>query len=150
MKKRVNESLTEQIQIVMPEHSNGHGRLFGGRLVEWIDVVAGVVARRHSNRHVTTASNDNLSFRSPAFLNDTIVLYGRITYVGNTSMEVRVDVYVESLDGSKHLVNTAYLTMVALDDDQKPTPVPGLILETDDERAAWSEGEKRKAMRKSL
>jgi acyl-CoA hydrolase len=99
---------------------------------------------------VTTASIDNLSFRNPAFLNDTIVLYGRITYVGNTSMEVRVDVYVESLDGSKHLVNTAYLTMVALDDDQKPTPVPGLILETDDERAAWSEGEKRKAMRKSF
>jgi len=147
--KRVRDSRTEQIQIVLPEHTNGHGRLFGGRLVEWIDVVAAVVARRHSNHHVTTASIDSLSFVNPAYQNDTVVLVGKITYVGNTSMEVRVDTYVESLYGSKHIVNTAYLTMVALDDNQKPVRVPGLILETDEERAAWKEGEQRKMLRKA-
>jgi len=131
----------------MPEHTNGYGRLFGGRLVEWIDVVAAVVARRHSNRHVTTASIDSLSFKNPAFENDTVVLIGKITYVGNTSMEVRVDTYVESLCGTKHIVNTAYLTMVALDENQKPVRVPGLILESDEERAAWEEAKRRRELR---
>lgn len=145
--KCVCESKTEQIQIVLPEHTNGQGRLFGGRLVEWIDVVAAVVARRHSNRQVTTASIDNLSFKSAAFLNDTIVLVGRIVFAGRTSMEVRVDAFVEHLDGSSRLINTAYLTLVALDDEEKPTPVPGLLLETEDERVLWKEAECRKQTR---
>ena len=60
--KRVSDSMTSQVQIIMPEHINGYHRLFGGQLVEWIDVVAGVVARRHSNRNVTTAFIDHLHF----------------------------------------------------------------------------------------
>lgn len=89
--KRVADSRTEQIQILMPEHINGAGRLFGGKLVEWIDVVAGVVARRHSGRNVTTAAIDNLQFKAAAYVNDTLVLVGRVTLVGRTSREVRVD-----------------------------------------------------------
>jgi len=85
--KRVKDSRTEQVQILMPEHINGYGRLFGGKLVEWIDVVAGVVARRHSGRNITTLCIDNLHFKEPAYVNDTIVLSGRVTYVGKTSME---------------------------------------------------------------
>lgn len=88
--KRVSDSMTSQVQIIMPEHINGYHRLFGGQLVEWIDVVAGVVARRHSNRNVTTAFIDHLHFKAPAYANDTVVIKGRITYVGRTSMEVRV------------------------------------------------------------
>lgn len=145
--KRVDDSKTEQIQIVLPEHTNGFGRLFGGRLVEWIDIVAAVVARRHSNLHVTTASIDSLHFKSAAFVNDTIVMIGKITYVGNTSMEVRVDAYVESLSGEKNRINTAYLTMVALDDDQKPASVPGLMIETEEARKAWDEGKIRRDQR---
>ena len=146
--KRVGDSKTEQIQIVFPGHTNGDGRLFGGRLVEWIDVVAAVVARRHSNKHVTTAAIDSLQFKSAAFQNDTVVLSGRITYAGNTSMEVRVDSYVESLCGEKHLINTAYLTMVALDDNQRPANIPGLIVETEDEQAAWEDALRRRELRK--
>lgn len=146
--KTIAESRTQQIQIVMPEHINGYNRLFGGRLVEWIDVVAAVVARRHSNREVTTVAVDNLHFKAPAYLNDTIVLIGQISYVGNTSMEVRVDTFVETIDGKRSLVNRAYIVMVALDENEMPTPVPGLILETDEERAEWEAGLKRSQLRK--
>lgn len=146
--KKVSESKTEQIQIIMPEHINGDNRLFGGRLVEWIDVVAAVVARRHSNRNVTTVTIDNLHFKAPAYLNEMVVLIGRITYVGRTSMEVRVDTFIESFSGSKSLVNRAYLLLVALDEDDRPVQVPELILETEEEREEWQAGIKRNALRK--
>ncbi len=146
--KRVSDSITEQVQIVMNEQINGYGRLFGGRLVEWIDIVAGVVARRHSNCNITTVAIDNLHFKEAARVNQTVVLNGRITYVGKTSMEVRVDTFVEALSGKKTLVNRAYLVMVALDENERPTPVPPLLLETEEEKLEWEAGEKRSALRK--
>lgn len=146
--KRVADSMTEQVQIVMNEHINGYGRLFGGKLVEWIDIVAGVVSRRHSNSNVTTASIDNLHFKEAAHVNQTVVLNGRITYVGKTSMEVRVDTFAEALDGKRMLVNRAYLVMVALDENERPTAVPPLLLETEEEKTEWIAGEKRNALRK--
>lgn len=145
--KRVSDSLTEQVQIIMPSHINGADRLFGGQLVQWIDVVAGVVARRHSGCNVTTVAIDNLQFKAGAFVNNTLVLIGRITYVGHTSMEIRVDTYVEDLSGMRKVVNRAYLVMVALDESNNPTDVPQLILETEAERAEWESGKKRHALR---
>lgn len=145
--KRVTDSRTEQIQILMPPHINGAGRLFGGQLVEWIDIVAGVVARRHSERNIITAAIDNLQFKAGAHANDTLLLIGRMTYVGHTSMEVRVDTYVEELSGVRKAVNRAYLVMVALDENDQPTEVPGLILETEMEHAEWEAGERRRKLR---
>lgn len=133
----------------MPEHINGAGRLFGGKLVEWIDVVASVVARRHSGCNVITAAIDNLQFKAGAYVNDTLVLIGRVTHVGRTSMEVRVDTYVESLCGTRSVVNRAYLVLVALDEQGHPTPVPGLLLENETERAEWDAGERRQALRQT-
>lgn len=146
--KTVKDSLTEQIQILMPEHLNGFKRLFGGKLVEWIDVVAAVVARRHSHCNVTTAVIDNLQFKLGAYVNHTLVLIGRLTFVGRTSMEVRVDTFIEELDGTRKLINRAYLTLVALDKEERPTPVPGLILETEEEKAEWEAGKRRREQRK--
>jgi acyl-CoA hydrolase len=143
--KRISESQTEQIQIIMPGDANGTGRLFGGRLVEWIDIVAAVVARRHSGHEVTTVSIDNLHFKAPAYINDTVVLLGRVTYTGNTSIEVRVDTYAENLRGERNIINKAYVVMVAIDKNEKPVSVPGLILETDEDKAEWAAGEKRRA-----
>lgn len=145
--KRVEDSITEQIQILMPVHINGQDRLFGGQLVEWIDVVAAVVARRHSGHNVTTVAIDNLQFKAGAFINNTLVIIGRMTYVGNTSMEVRVDTYVEDLAGIRKVVNRAYIVMVALDDDGNPTPVPSLIVETESQKAEWEAGVRRRALR---
>ncbi len=144
----VSYSRTQQVQIVLPMYVNSTFRLFGGKLMEWIDVVAAVVARRHSGSHVTTASVENLSFLAPARLDDIVVLDGRVTYVGRTSMEVRVDTYVEQLSGERQLVNTAYLTMVALDMAGKPTQVPALELQTEEEKRAYAEGKARREMRK--
>ena len=124
MEKYVRDSYTEQVQILSQSSLNGYKRLFGGRLMEWIDVVAGVVARRHSNRNVTTAAVDNLRFEGPAYGNETIVLCGYITYTGRTSMEVCVRTYVEELNGHKRLINVAYLVMVALDENERPVEVP--------------------------
>lgn len=145
--KRVQDSRTEQIQILMPEHINGAGRLFGGKLVEWIDVVAGVVARRHSGRNVITAAIDNLQFKEGAYVNNTLVLVGRVTMWAATSMEVRVDTYVEGLDGMRKAVNRAYLVLVALDEQEQPVEVPGLLLENETERAEWEAGERRRELR---
>lgn len=146
--KYINDSKTERVEIVLFEHLNGFSRLFGGKLVEWIDIVAAVVARRHSNKNVTTASIDNLQFKNGAYMNDTIVLQGSMTYVGNTSMEVKVNTFVERLDGTKELINTAYIVLVALDENDKPVPVPKLILTTDEEKAEWEAGVRRHELRK--
>lgn len=148
--KRVQDSRAEQVHILMPGDSNGSYRLFGGILMQWIDVVAGVVARRHAGSNVTTASVDNLQFLAPAHINDTVVLFGKITYVGRTSMEVCVDTFVEELNGTRKLVNRAYMVMVAVDEDEKPREVPGLILETDEERAEWEAAVERNTIRRQL
>lgn len=148
--KRISDSRTTHMEILMPADLNGYNRLFGGRLMQWIDVVAGVVARRHSGCEVTTASVDQLEFQAPAFVNDTIAMEGRITHVGRTSMEVRVDTFVESLGGERRQVNRAYLVMVALDPKtHKPTPVPSLLLETEEDFAEWEAGNLRAKARKA-
>ena len=145
--KTVEESRTTHVEILMPGDLNGYSRLFGGKLMEWIDVVAAVVARRHAGCEVTTASVDNLEFQAPAHANDTVVLEGRMTCVGTTSMEVRVDTFVEALGGTRHRVNRAYLVMVALNKNQKPVPVPQLTLETEEDYAEWDAGMRRRALR---
>lgn len=146
--KLTADSRTEQVQIVLPQHANSAKRLFGGMLMAWIDVVAAVVARRHANAEVTTACIDTLRFDAPAKVGETILLVGCITYVGRTSMEVRVDTYSESLDGRRERVNRAYLVLVALDEEGRPKEVPGLVLVTDEEREEWQAGERRRALRR--
>ena len=128
---------------------NGYNRLFGGQLLQWVDEVAAVVARRHSGCNVTTASIDSLDFKKPAYANDTVVLKGKITYAGKSSMEINVKTYVEKLTGENVLINDAYIIMVALGDDEKPTKIPGLSLTTDDEIKEWSNALKRKELRNS-
>ncbi|MDR1611969.1 MAG: acyl-CoA thioesterase [Planctomycetota bacterium] len=146
--KTVAESETVQFQVVMPPHLNGYGKLFGGQLAVWIDTVAGIVARRHCGGKITTAAIDNLRFHEPVAQNEMLVLHGRMTHVGRTSMEVRVESRVEDSSGNRRLINTAFVIQVALDGNDRPTPVPPLILETDEEREAFARGEKRRRFRK--
>lgn len=150
MEKRVADSMTEQVQILTQSSMNGFNRLFGGQLMQWIDVVGAVVARRHSNCNVTTACIDQLIFEGAARSNDTLVLRGHITYVGTTSMEVCVKTYVEQLSGELQPINTAFLVLVALDGLERPTPVPGLILTSKAEEREWAEGKARNDYRKAM
>ena len=112
------------------------GTLF---LISAIVVAAIPTAMRHSEGHVLTASVDNLTFLRSLRQHDIVVLIGRVTYVGNSSMEIRVDSYLEKIDGMRYPVNRAYLTLVALDEDNKPRRVPRLKLETVVEEAEWED-----------
>ena len=145
--KTVDESRVETVHIVRPNHLNGANRLFGGILMQWIDEVAGIVAKRHSMSNVTTASVDNLTFLHGAYQNDLVVIKGKMTWVGSSSMEVCVDTYVETPSGQRDRINNAHFMMVALDENDHPVKVPRLILQTDDEELAWSHGEERRRIR---
>ena len=146
--KKVSDSLTEQQYLICPTHINHYGRLFGGNLLKWIDELAGIVAIRHSGGIVTTAAIDNLQFKAPAHSGDMIVLQGMVTCVGHTSMEIRVDTYREELDGTREMINRAYIDMVCIDQSGQPIEVPGLIIETEAQRKEWDAAQKRKQMRK--
>ena len=146
--KRIEDSLTEQQYLICPAHINLYGRLFGGQLLKWIDELAGIVAIRHCGCTVTTAAIDNLQFRAPAYTGDMIVLRGWVTCVGKTSMEVRVDTYREALNGSRELINSAYIDMVAIDCKGRPQEVPAISIETEQQRQEWEAAQKRRELRK--
>ena len=145
--KTVDDSRVETVHIVRPSHLNGANRLFGGILMQWIDEVAGIVAKRHSGSNVITASVDNLTFLHGAYQNDLVVIKGKMTWVGSSSMEVCVDTYVEHPSGERHRINNAHFMMVALDEHDKPIAVPRLLLQNEDEELAWSHGEERRRIR---
>lgn len=147
MKKTPSQTYTEQVNLVKDSELNGSRRLFGGILLSWIDITAAIVARRHAERNVTTVAIDDLHFIAPAHANDLVVLCGKMTYVGRTSMEITVESYVERLDGTRSLINRAHVVMVALGPDDRPCEVPGLEPETDEERAEMLAGERRKQLR---
>ena len=146
--KKMEDSLTEQQYLICPAHINHYGRLFGGQLLKWIDELAGIVAIRHCGSTVTTAAIDNLQFRAPAYTGDMIVLQGMVTYVGTTSMEVRVDTYREALNGDREIINRAYIDMVCINCTGEPTPVPGLELETQEQKQEFEAAQRRKQLRK--
>lgn len=138
---------TSQVQIVMPSHVNGTNRLFGGQLMEWIDITGAVAARRHARSDVTLAAVDPLDFIAPVHLNDTVLITADVTWTGHTSLEVQVETYVEHLDGQRLLVNRAWLVFVAIDDDGNPQAVPEYVPGTENARTAWEAAEKRRRRR---
>ncbi|HOO22417.1 MAG TPA: acyl-CoA thioesterase [Clostridia bacterium] len=146
--RTVADSYTEQCQIVFSQHKNGSGRLFGGQLIAWMDVVAAVVARRHCGKEVTTVSIDKVDFTEPAFLNDLIIITGKMVYVGNTSMYVKVSAYVEKM-GSRRLINSAMFVLVALDENDKPVRVHRLKPVTDEEICEYKTCEEKRKAKKN-
>lgn len=146
--KRVEDSLTEQSHLLFPRSLNANNRLFGGQLLEWIDETAGIVAKRHAECNVVTVAIDNMYFKAGATEADTVYLRGRLTYVGRSSMEVRIDSYAEKLDGTRKMINRAYFVMVGTDENQKPVEVPGLIVEGVTEEIEWEAAKKRQELRK--
>ncbi|MBQ9198206.1 MAG: acyl-CoA thioesterase [Clostridia bacterium] len=140
---------TSSVQIVLSQHCNGNSvpRLFGGQLMAWIDIVGAVAARRYAHRQVTTVCVDNLNFIAPAYLNDILVQEAVVTWSGRTSLEVRVESFVEQADGSRQLVNRAYAVFVALDENDQPAPVPLFVPETEAEQAEYAAAQERRRIR---
>jgi acyl-CoA hydrolase len=146
--KRVEDSRTEQIHLVMGQHLNSGKRLFGGILMQWIDEVAAVVAMRHAGTdRVTTVAVDNLVFKEATYEGELLVLVGFVTCVGRTSMEVEIDTYVERSNGMRYPVNRAFFVMVAMDEQERPKPVPGLEICTEAEKGRLEAGLLRKEAR---
>jgi acyl-CoA hydrolase len=149
--KTVTESRVELAQIMFPMDANPAGNVFGGTIMKLIDTAAGIVASRHCRTNVVTASMDRLDFHQPVFMGELVVLRASINYAGNTSMEVGVRVEAEDLmTGEIRHTNSAYVTMVSLDENRKPTPIPKIMPETQDERRRFEEGKTRAQYRKGL
>src|SRR5215470_15358224 len=136
-------------QIVMPMHTNGAaGVMFGGIMMQWIDVCAGVAAMRHARCGVVTASIDRLDFLSPVQVGEIVVLQAQVNYVSTTSMEVGCRVETEHMrTGERRYVTKAYLTFVAIDERGKPKPLPRLSLATDEDQRRHADAERRRADR---
>ncbi len=137
-------------QIVMPMHTNGvAGVMFGGVMMQWIDVCAGVAAMRHAGGAVLTASIDRLDFLSPVQVGEIVVLQAQVNYVAKTSMEVGCRVETEHMqDRTRRYVTKAYLTFVAIDAATgRPRPLIPLTLTTDEDRRRQAEAEGRRKAR---
>ncbi len=136
----------QMTEIVMPQHTNPIGVVFGGVLMSWIDIASAIAASRHCKKHVTTASIDALQFIQPIRLGWIVDIKASVNRVWNTSLEVGVRVHAEDpINGEKIHTATAYLTMVALDSEGKATKVVEIIPKTDEEKKRYeSAGERRK------
>lgn len=135
-------------QLMNPEHANLMGNVHGGHIMKLVDEAGGLACMRHSHQRPVTVAVDQMTFKHPIRIGDLITLTAEVSWVGNTSMEVEVTVKAENprTDESWH-TNTAYLIYVALDEKGKPSPVPPLLAETDEQRRRMQQGEARQAYR---
>ncbi len=143
--KPVSRSSAEFTHLVLPSDTNALGTIFGGRIMEWTDIAAAVVASRHCRKVAVTASMDALHFISPIRLGDIVILKAAVNFTATTSMEIGVRIECENpLTGERRHTASAYLTFVALDDVGRPTAVPAVTPETPEEKRRFQEGQKRR------
>lgn len=146
--KSVDQSKVILGHVIEPQDANPAGIAHGGVIMKLIDNAAGVVAIRHTRSNAVTASIDRLDFHHPVFIGNLVILKASLNMVGTTSMEVGVRVETEDLiTGEIRHTASAYLTYVALDPNHKPTPVPDLLLNTDEERRRNREACERRQVR---
>jgi len=141
-------SKSEMTLRMFPSNANPSGNVFGGYILKQIDLVAGLVAQRHAQTNAVTASIDRVNFLKPVFVGEVLVLHARLNYVHRSSMEIEISVSAENLvKGTSTLTGTAFVTMVALDKNGKPTKVPELILESEEDKRKFAEGKLRMEQR---
>ena len=147
--KSSRESEAEMTVVMLPSDANPKGNVFGGVILKHIDLIAGVVAKRHSRTNIVTASIDRVNFLKPVFIGNALILYARINYVHRSSMEIEVKVEAEDLEkGVRAVTGTAFVTCVALGENGRPTAVPELLLESEEDKRRFSEGEARMEQRR--
>lgn len=146
--KKIQNSSVIIAQVMLPQDANPAGNIHGGVIMKLIDTTAAVVASRHARCNTVTVSIDRLDFHHPVYIGDLLFFRAGINMAGRTSMEIGVRVEAENyVTGEVRHTASAYLTFVALDKDGRPTPVPPLILETDDEKRRNREATRRKDSR---
>ena len=146
--KRPSESQTEMLQVVLPNDANPLGFILGGTVMHLIDIAGAIACHRHTRSLLVTAAVDGLQFLHPIKVGDLIILRARVTAVWTTSLEVEVEVFSEeTLTGRQRMTSLAYLTFVAIDRESRRVPVPGLILETADDKRRAAQADARRADR---
>ena len=142
--KSPSESHAEVIVRMFPSDANPAGNVFGGEILKHIDMVAGIVAQRHSQSNAVTVSMDSVNFLKPVFVGNVLSLNARINYVHNSSMEIEIKAEAEDIvTGIRTVTATAFVTFIALDQNGKPLSVPKLALKTDEDRVKFEEGKSR-------
>jgi acyl-CoA hydrolase len=146
--KKPSETATEMVQVVLPNDANPLGFILGGTVMHLIDIAGAIACHRHTRSLLVTAAVDGLQFLHPIKVGDLIILKSCVTAAWATSLEVEVEVFSEeTLTGVRRMTSRAYLTFVAIDRDGSRLPIPGLLLETEDEKRRAAEAERRRAER---
>ena len=141
----VRQSHVTMTEMVLPQHTNSFHNVFGGQVMAWIDICAAIAAQRHARQPCVTASVDALQFLAPVKRGWFINLHASVNYAGKTSMEIGVRVDAENpLTGELHHTSSAYLTFVALDENNKPSPIPPVLPETETEKRRYKHAEIRR------
>src|SRR5262245_35959941 len=138
-------------ELMMPQHVNNLGHVFGGVVLSLVDRAAAEVAMRHAGQECVTVSIDRVDFLEPIYAGELVTCEARVTFVGRTSMELGVTVLAENLfTGVKRLANSCYLTFVAIDEHGRPVPVRPLALEAEEDKKRFAEGKRRREVRQAL
>jgi acyl-CoA hydrolase len=146
--RTVSETQHETAQIMMPQHANVLGHVFGGVVLSMMDTTAAVSAIRHARLSCVTVSVDRVDFREPIHVGDLVIMKSSVNFVGRTSMEIGVRVETENLlTGLRRHTNSCYLTFVAIDRNGKPVPVPRLEPETPEEIRRFKAAKERRERR---
>lgn len=148
--KKPSESEMSTTRLMMPMDANVMGNVFGGAIMRYMDEIAAIVAQSHAGTNVVTASIDRMNFYAPVYVGNLLILKAAVNYVGRTSMEigVRIEAMDPSTRRSTH-TGSCYLTYVALDGKGHPTPIPGLIPSTPEEKRRFKEGLARRRLREA-
>jgi acyl-CoA hydrolase len=146
--RSVSVSKTVVARVMMPQDANISGNVFGGTILKMVDEICYVAATKHARTNIVTASVDSMRFLSPVHVGDLLTLKANVNAVWHTSMEVGVRIEAEDprADEVRH-TGSSYLTVVALDSEGRPTEVPDLLLETDEDERRNQEARRRRARR---
>ena len=149
--KHPKESQVEMTELVLPQHTNPLGSVFGGTILSWVDIAATISAQRHSGHVMVTASLDAMNFLAPIQLGWIVSISAFVNYAGNTSCEVEISIRAEDpITKTHHHTASAYVTMVALDRQGKPQKIPKLIPQTPEEKKRHDAAIERKRTRLQL
>lgn len=144
----VSGSRVIMTEMVLPTHTNALGSVFGGIIMSWIDIAAAISGQRHARKTVVTASIDALHFVKPVYKGWIVNLKASVNFAARTSMEIGVRVDAENpITGESFHTATAYLTFVALDKDFRPTSIPKVLPESEDEKRRFERAQKRRQLR---
>lgn len=149
--KPVSQSQTTITELMIPSYANFGGKIHGGILLSLMDKVAYACGSKHAGNYCVTVAVDNVEFLQPVEVGDLVSLHASVNYVGNTSLVIGIKVIAENVkNGTVKHTNTSYVTMVSKGDDDKPSPVPALILENKEEIRRFIEAIKRRELKFSL